>query len=250
MNILRKAKDNLSIVMIAVAYVTILILKPEMGITSLKNSVYYIKEMIMIMPVIFVLTALLDTWVPKEKILKYLGQDAKTKGVIFSLLLGSISAGPIYAAFPLCVMLHRKGASVRNLVIILSSWAVIKVPMLLNELKFLGLKFMAVRWLLTVVAIVILSWITAKFVKDEDLPEKNLEHQKNNQPVSINKSACIGCSICTKKYPELFEMKNKKGSIKIIEEHLNQEKLILAINSCPVKAITFYLTGINQKNSE
>ncbi|MEA5137487.1 MAG: permease [Candidatus Fimivivens sp.] len=248
MNILRKAKDNLSIVMISIAYVTILILKPEMGITSLKNSVYYIKEMIMIMPVIFVLTALLDTWVPKEKILKYLGQDAKTKGVILSLLLGSISAGPIYAAFPLCVMLHKKGASVRNLVIILSSWAVIKVPMLLNELKFLGLKFMAVRWLLTVIAIVIFSWITSKFVKDKDLPEKNLEHHKNNEPVSINRSACIGCSICTKKYPELFEMKNKKASLKKIGGHINQEKLMLVISSCPVKAITFYFKGADQNN--
>ena len=239
MNVLRRAKDNLSIVIILVAYATLFILRPEIGITSLKNSVYYIKEMIVIMPVVFVLTALLDTWVPKEKIIKYLGQDAKTRGVILSLLLGSISAGPIYAAFPLCVMLHKKGASVRNLVVILSSWAVIKVPMLLNELKFLGFQFMAVRWLLTVISIVVFSWMTAIIVKDKDLPEKNLEHQKNNQPVSINRSACIGCSICTKKYPELFEMKNKKVSIKIIEGPIDQEKLMLAISSCPVKIINF-----------
>jgi uncharacterized membrane protein YraQ (UPF0718 family) len=250
MNILRRAKDNLSIVIIVVAYATLFILRPGMGINSLKNSIYYIKEMIMIMPVVFILTALLDTWVPKEKIIKYLGQDAKTKGVILSLLLGSISAGPIYAAFPLCVMLHKKGASVRNLVIILSSWAVIKVPMLLNELKFLGFQFMAVRWFLTVIAIIIFSWMTAIIVKDKDLPEKNLEHQKNDQPVSINRSACIGCSLCTKKYPELFEMKNKKVFTKIIEGHINEEKLMLAINACPVKVITSHLKEANEKNCE
>lgn len=250
MNILRRAKDNLSIVIIVVAYASLFILRPEMGMNSLKNSIYYIKEMIMIMPVVFIMTALLDTWVPKEKIIKYLGQDAKTKGVILSLLLGSISAGPIYAAFPLCVMLHKKGASVRNLVIILSSWAVIKVPMLLNELKFLGFQFMAVRWFLTVIAIIIFSWMTAIIVKDKDLPEKNLEHQKNDQPVSINRSACIGCSLCTKKYPELFEMKNKKVSTKIIEGHINEEKLMLAINACPVKVITSHLKEANEKNCE
>ncbi|WMJ84817.1 permease [Oscillospiraceae bacterium LTW-04] len=240
MNILRKAKDNLSIVIIAVSYITLFILRPDMGITSVKNSVYYIKEMIMIMPVIFVLTALLDTWVPKEKIIEYLGQDAKAKGVILSLLLGSISAGPIYAAFPLCVMLHKKGASVRNLVVILSAWAVIKVPMLLNELKFLGFQFMAIRWVLTVIAIVIFSWITAKIVKDKDLPEKSSEHQKNdNEIVYINRAACIGCSLCTKKYPELFEIKNKKASLKKIDEGcIDQEKLMLAIDACPVKVIS------------
>jgi len=118
MNVIRKAKENLFVIFIALAYIAIFIIKPNMGIASVKNSFYYIKEMIMIMPVIFILTALLDLWVPKEKITKYLGRDAKAKGVVLSLVLGSISAGPIYAAFPLCVMLHKKGASVRNLVII------------------------------------------------------------------------------------------------------------------------------------
>ncbi len=237
MKILRKVKDNLFIIVILVAYIVLFIIRPSMGITSVKNSVYYIKEMIMIMPVIFVLTALLDTWVPKEQIMKFLGKEAKAKGAVFSLILGSISAGPIYAAFPLCVMLHKKGASTRNLVIILSAWAVIKVPMLLNELKFLGFQFMAVRWVLTVIAILIFSYITAKIVKDSDLPEKNLESHKNSESILINKSACMGCSLCAQKYPELFEMENKRASLKKNEGSIDREKLMLAVNACPVKAI-------------
>ncbi len=235
MKVIRKAKENLFVIFIALAYIAIFIIKPNMGIASVKNSFYYIKEMIMIMPVIFVLTALLDLWVPKEKIMKYLGKDAKAKGVVLSLVLGSISAGPIYAAFPLCVMLHKKGASVRNLVIILSAWAVIKVPMLLNEMKFLGFEFMAVRWVLTVIAIIVFSWITAKIVKDNDLPQLMV----NQSGPSINKSACMGCSLCAKNYPELFEVQNKKASLKTINGAIDDEKLMQAINSCPVKAISF-----------
>lgn len=169
MKILKKAKDNIFLIVVAAAYILMFLIKPTMGVTSMKNSAYYIKEMLMIMPVIFVLTALLDTWIAKEKITKYLGKESKVNGIILSFVLGSISTGPIYAAFPMCVMLHKKGASVRNLVIILSSWAVIKVPMLLNEVKFLGMKFMAIRWVLTVIAIVVFSWVTAKIVKDEDI---------------------------------------------------------------------------------
>lgn len=235
MKVLRKAKDNIFILIIAAAYITLFIIRPDMGIDSVKNSAYYIKEMIMIMPVIFVLTALLDLWVPKEKILKHLGKEAKAKGVILSLILGSISAGPIYAAFPLCVMLHKKGASVRNLVIILSAWAVIKVPMLLNEMKFLGIKFMAVRWVLTVIAIIIFSWIAAKIVKDSDLPQPT-EKQKG---LSINKSACLGCGLCAKSYPELFEMQNKKASLKNMDGTIDHKKLKLAISACPVDVIDF-----------
>jgi uncharacterized membrane protein YraQ (UPF0718 family) len=236
MTILKKMKENLFFVIVVLAYIIIFIMNPTMGTDSIKNSGFYIKEMLMIMPVIFVLTALLDMWVPKEKIMRYLGKEAKAKGVFLSFVVGSISAGPIYAAFPMCVMLHKKGASIRNIVIILSSWAVIKVPMLLNEAKFLGLKFMAIRWLLTVIAIIVFSWISAKIIKDEDLPGEVL-----TQPgLHINRDACMGCTLCAKNYPEVFEMENKKAITKSYEEQrLDMDKLENAIKLCPVKAISY-----------
>ena len=199
MTIIKKIKENLFLVIVVLAYIIMFIAKPAMGIESVKSSGYYIKEMLMIMPVIFVLTALLDMWVSKEKITQYL-ENAKAKGIFFFLGC-SISAGPVYAAFPMCVMLHKKGASIRNVVIILSSWAVIKIPMLINEAKFLGLKFMAIRWALTIIAIIIFSWITAKIIKDKDLPGEVL----TQAGLHINRDACMGCTLCAKTYPEVFE---------------------------------------------
>ena len=234
MTIIKKIKENLFLVIVVLAYIIMFIAKPAMGIESVKSSGYYIKEMLMIMPVIFVLTALLDMWVPKEKITQYLGKDAKAKGIFFSFLVGSISAGPVYAAFPMCIMLHKKGASIRNIVIILSSWAVIKVPMLINEVKFLGPKFMAIRWVLTVIAIIIFSWITAKIIKDKDLPGEVL----TQAGLHINRDACMGCTLCAKTYPEVFEMENKKALVKP-HEALDMEKLGNAIKACPVKAISY-----------
>lgn len=236
MTILKKIKENLFLVIVALAYIIMFIMNPAMGTDSVKNSGYYIKEMLMIMPVIFVLTALLDMWVPKEKIMQYLGKEAKAKGVFLSFVVGSISAGPIYAAFPMCVMLHKKGASIRNIIIILSSWAVIKVPMLLNEANFLGPKFMAIRWVLTVIAIIIFSWIAAKIIKDKDLPVEVL-----TQPgLHINRDACMGCTLCVKSYPEVFKMENKKAITKSYDGlDLDMDRLENAIKSCAVKAISY-----------
>lgn len=228
-------KANLFLVVVLSAYLILTLLTPQMGLQAVKNSSYYIKEMLMIMPVIFVLTALLDSWVPKETIIKILGKEAKKKGIVLSFILGSISAGPIYAAFPLCGMLYKKGASISNIVIILSSWAVVKVPMLLNEAKFLGLKFMAFRWILTVVAILIFAWITSKIVKDEDLPKEEAELKSG---LYINKDACMGCTICSKKYPAVFLMDGKKASIKE-DADLDMKLLKNVIESCPVKAIKY-----------
>jgi uncharacterized membrane protein YraQ (UPF0718 family) len=235
MTILKKVKENLFALLVVSTYAVMLAIKPVMGMASLKNSLYFVREMILIMPVIFILTALLDMWVPKEKILKYLGKDAQIKGIILSFVLGSISAGPIYAAFPLCVMLHRKGASVRNLVIILSAWAVIKVPMLLNEMKFLGFQFMAFRWILTIIAIIAFSWITALLVKDKDFPQA----EREPAPLSINAAACMGCTLCTENYPELFSLHGNKASVQTLAGATDQVRLKEAFDACPVNAIVW-----------
>ena len=236
MTLLKRLKDNLFSVCIILAYAAMFIIKPAMGVSSAKNSIYYIKEMLLIMPVIFILTALLDTWVKKQTIIKYLGTNAGFKGIVLSFVLGGISAGPIYAAFPFCVMLKNKGASIRNIVIILSAWAVIKLPMLLNEVKFLGVKFMVVRWVLTVIAIIIFSWITSIIVKDKDFPDA----KAIGKGLTVNHNACMGCSMCTKSYPELFEMQSKKACVKDYRFELDMEKLKDTIEKCPVTAIEYH----------
>lgn len=228
-------RKNLFLMCILLIYILLFLTKPSLALHSLQNSGYYIKEMLMIMPAIFVLTALLDTWVPKEVIIKFLGKSSGKKGIFFSFVLGSVSAGPIYAAFPVCVMLHKKGASIQNIIIILSSWAVIKIPMLLNEAKFLGLRFMGTRWLLTVLSIFIFSWIASRFIKDEDIIEENASVQTG---AFINSKACIGCSLCAKKYPQLFEMHHNKAVVKNSTLPYSKD-LEDAINHCPVKAIQY-----------
>ncbi len=234
MTMIKKIKENLFLVAVALAYIIIFIANPTMGMESIRGSGYYIKEMLMIMPVIFILTALLDIWVPKKKIMQYLGKKAKSKGVFLSFVVGSISVGPVYAAFPMCIMLHKKGASIRNIVIILSTWAVIKIPMLINEAKFLGPKFMAIRWILTIISIAIFSWIIDKIIKDKDLPNEVLTQAR----LHINADACMGCTLCIKNYAELFEMRNKRAFVKSYKE-LDRDRLENAISSCPVKAISY-----------
>lgn len=233
---LKKIREHAFLLAVALTYVALFILHPAVATASVKNSGYYLKEMLLIMPVIFVLTALLDLWLPKEKIVRFLGEDAGIKGLFLSFVVGSVSAGPIYAAFPMCVMLLKKGASLRNIIIILSSWAVIKVPMLLNEAKFLGPRFMIIRWMLTVLAILIFSWISTKILRDEDLPKVVLAEPR----LRIDQTACMGCALCAKSYAQLFEMQGGKALIKSYEKQdLSREKLQDVIEACPVRAIDY-----------
>jgi uncharacterized membrane protein YraQ (UPF0718 family) len=239
LKIVNFGKNNKLLAGVILIYISLFIVSQEKAIQSFSNSMYYIREMIEIMPVILILTAVIEALVPKQVIIKSFGERSGIKGNIFSLILGSISAGPIYAAFPICKMLLSKGASIGNIIIIMSSWAVIKVPMLANEAKFLGLKFMAIRWILTVLSIFAMAYITSKLVKRGSIPLDNGDGNEVGEYLNIKEHYCVGCGLCEKFSPKYFEIKNKKANLKrckINGEEL--EELKSTIIKCPVKAIT------------
>lgn len=233
---MKRLKKNSFLVFVAIVYIGLFAINGEKAILSIKNSGYYIKEMLTVMPLVFLLTALIDTWIPQETIMDYLGDESGLRGSFISIFLGSVSAGPIYAAFPVCKTLLQKGASISNIVVILSSWAVIKIPMLANEAKFLSPKFMAVRWIFTTIGIIIMGYMVSKVVKRDDIPieEKAIELGK----ILIKEEYCIGCGICAKMAPEHFKIENNKAII--IDENIHGEidgDVDKAEQKCPTKAI-------------
>ncbi len=234
MKLFTLVKGNKFLAFMLTTYLLLFIIKGDLAAIAFQNSGYYFIEMIQIMPMIFLLTVVIDVLIPKETIIKHLGEDAGVKGGILALVLGSISAGPIYAAFPVSKLLLKKGASIGNVVIILSAWAVVKVPMLANEAKFLGVEFMATRWFLTVLAIFAMSALLAFLVKKEDLPMA----ESSPQLVQISKSYCMGCSLCAKLGPQIFEIEN--GKARLIQQPLASkqwEAVHHIAEKCPGNAI-------------
>lgn len=243
---IERLKKNRFLVSVGLIYLILFIMSTEKAALSVKNSGYYIKEMLMIMPVVFLLTSLIEAWVPKKMIMENLGDESGLKGSLISILLGSISAGPIYAAFPVCKTLLKKGASISNIVVILSAWAVIKVPMLANEAKFLSSKFMATRWVLTTIAILVMGYIISKTVKREDIPMEDEKIEEGT--VLIKEEYCIGCGICEKLAPEYFKVENKKAIV--INKHIGnrvENKVKKAKEKCPANAIKI---GVAKKAKE
>jgi len=170
MKFMKFIKKNKMLFLVGLVYAVLFILSPEKAAQSGQNSLYYLIELLEVLPLVFLATVLIEAWIPKEVIMNRFGEKSGFMGNVLSLALGSLSAGPIYAAFPIGKMLLAKGASITNIVIILSTWAVIKVPMLANEVRFLGMEFMTVRWVLTVTSIFLMAYLTAMIVKKKDLP--------------------------------------------------------------------------------
>ena len=235
-----RINNNKFLTFVIITYIVLSIVMPSRAVKSLNNSLYYVKEMLIIMPVILLLTSLIEAWVPKKTIEDALGERAGFKGAIFSFLLGSFSAGPIYAAFPVCKMLLKKGASVSNIVVILSAWAVIKIPMLANEAKFLGGKFMAIRWVFTTISIFTMAYIISMIVKKEEIPMEDMVSNEEESMLIVSEQYCIGCGMCTKMSPDNFVMINKKAKVvKKIFKLGGNESIKILIDRCPAKAIKY-----------
>lgn len=234
MSVLRTLFGNKMMKLAIGLYLITALVSLDKCISALNGSVYYFKEMLMIMPVVFMMTVLIELWVPKAMISKSLGEKSGAKGVILALILGSVSAGPIYAAFPITKTLLSKGAGVMNSVIILSAWAVIKVPMLANEARFLGGEFMLIRWILTVIVIVAIGYLASRLVK----PSQMTSQARILVEPHVDEQVCIGCRLCIPHGQGLIEMKGKKAFIHVSQLHdLNKHHLIKALEVCPVSAI-------------
>ncbi len=136
------------------AFATLSLLYTDKGSKALRISWEYFKEMVFILPAVMILMGLFAVWVERDIVVKYLGKGSGIPGLFLAILLGTLPTGPLYVAFPLAAMLLLKGARVANIMVFLSAWACIKLPLELMELQFLGWKFTLLRLGLTVALVI------------------------------------------------------------------------------------------------
>lgn len=134
----------------------------------LSNFWMFFKEMIMFLPIMFILVGLIDVWFPKEKIERHINKDAGVKGILLVILLAMFQAGPLYGAFPVAHLLWKKGSSIKNVFIYLGAFSTLKIPMLSFEIGFLGFKFSLLRTLFTLPLFILIGHIMELYLKNKD----------------------------------------------------------------------------------
>ncbi|MBO8168919.1 MAG: permease [Thermoanaerobacteraceae bacterium] len=139
------------------------------GTKAFKITLTNIKEMLSLVPPIFVLIGLLDTWVPKESMIKFMGQNSGIKGIIIAFLLGSAAAGPLYVAFPIAALLLKKGARLAYVLFFLGVWTSTKLPIVLYETVSLGLKFTVIHIGISIPAFLLIAFFIEKIISQDSI---------------------------------------------------------------------------------
>lgn len=146
----------------------LLFISPELGKASFGLTKSNFMEMLSVLPPIFILLGLMDVWVKRETMIKYMGENSGIKGLVLAFTMGSAAAGPLYAAFPIAGMLLKKGASLSNVFIFIGAWSTTKIPMLLFEASSLGWKFTIIRLVCSIVGIILIAAILQKTTTQEE----------------------------------------------------------------------------------
>ena len=150
----------------------------EIGLKAIDTVKFSFKEMFMVLPPIFILLGLLDVWVPKDTMVKFMGEDSGILGILLAIFLGSAAAGPLYGAFPVAAIFMKKGVKLTNIFIFIGAWSTTKLPMFLFELTSLGSKFAFTRLAINIPGILLIAYAVKSLLNKEEI--KLMYERANN----------------------------------------------------------------------
>ncbi len=113
---------------------------------------------------IILIASIIQACIPKEVIVSVLGKDNGLIAPILAALFGCIFEGPTVIAFVLGATLLSGGASIAAVGAFISSFSMVGLVAIPLEKKELGLLFTAVRFVVTLLASIIIGYLMGVFL--------------------------------------------------------------------------------------
>jgi len=120
--------------------------------------------MLKILPCAFILIGLFEVWVKRETVEKHFGEESGIRGYIWGILLAGTTVGGLYVAFPVAYSLYSKGAKLSVIFTYLGASAICRIPMAIFEASFLGIKFTAIRLLVSLPLVIVASILLGNYL--------------------------------------------------------------------------------------
>ncbi len=128
------------------------------------NFASFSVSMLRILPCAFILIGLFEVWVKRETVEKHFGEKSGIKGYIWAVLLAGTTVGGLYVAFPVAYSLYSKGAKLSIIFTYVGASALCRIPMTIFEASFIGIKFTAIRLLVSLPLVVVTSILLGNYL--------------------------------------------------------------------------------------
>ena len=99
----------------------------------------------------FAIAGLVQALIPKEFIVRWIGEESGFKGIIFGCVAGGLTPGGPYISFPIVASLYRSGAGIGTMVAYVTAWSLWAVGRLPFEISLIGPKFTLIRFISTLI---------------------------------------------------------------------------------------------------
>lgn len=151
------------------ALVLLLLVFPDVAKESLGFAAEGVGRFLLLLPPIFVIVGLLDTWVERETLIRHMGADSGVRGMLLSLFLGLVTAVPLYALLPIAALMLKKGCKVANVLLFLTSCSAIRIPLLLFLTTFMGVEYAALWFAANLVVVFAISVVAVRILPDSEI---------------------------------------------------------------------------------
>ncbi len=146
----------------------LLIIDPKTETVTLRFAGRNVINFLFMLTPVFICVGLMDVWISRESMIKFMGVHSGVKGAVVALLLGVVTAVPLYALLPVAGVLLKKGSRISNVLLFLCASASIRIPLLLFEISSLGFLFTFARFGLNIMIVIAIAVIIDKLLSEDD----------------------------------------------------------------------------------
>ncbi len=140
---------------------------PEKTMVALRSSIGVFSHVLLPLGMVFLVMIGLNVFLSPPDLAKFLGKGTAIPRNLFSAFAGIISAGPIYAWYPLLKDFREKGAEPSLIAVFLVNRAV-KPFLLPMMISFFGLTYVLALTFLTIAGSLCVGFIVGTFLDSPD----------------------------------------------------------------------------------
>ena len=163
---LQAIEDYVLLIIAVGVYLIVLALNPELFVSGIRSFSSLFIKVFPIILLVFLLIFITNLLVDEKKITKWFGSSGRWQSWILAIILGIMSAGPIYAWYPLLADLRDKGMDNAYIAVFLYNRA-IKPQLLPVMIYYFGAAFVVVLTFGMIGASIINGLIVNKLVEDK-----------------------------------------------------------------------------------
>lgn len=152
------------LIIVLVAYVVLLLTDTSHTLLALQKAGAILFSLLPLFLLIIALTALINYFLKPKQIIKHFGKESGAKGVLYALIGGIISHGPMYAWFSMLQELRSHGLKDGLIAVFMYARAV-KLPLLPFMVDLFGLLFTIIMTLYILIAAVIQGKVIESVMK-------------------------------------------------------------------------------------